>query len=561
MENIPAISTPMLLLRTEQVLAVLIKYGFEDIITHPPFNRLIPKNQRLVPHRKGKSITDYTRYERIRMVCEELGTSYIKLAQIASNRPDLLPEDLILELTKLQDSAPKVPFEHIEKIMVDTFKKPLSELVESFDEKPLASASMAQVHRAVLTGGQEVVFKVQRPDIARKIEADIAILKKLAQVIENYFPQYVSFQPRELVKMFEKSIRKELKFNYEANNLKRFQNQFKHNNNVYVPNVYMEYVTDKILCMEYIEGYKITDLEQLRQIGFTGPELALLGINIYFEQVFDHGFFHADPHPGNLFILKNKKICFIDFGMMGTILDSDKMLLGDMLLAVHDRDVPGLKKALVKFSTDKTGIDQKELEYDIVDFFATYPDLSIDEIEGEEIFKTLYSLFFDYKIKIPANLLLLLKALVIIEGIGLTLDPKYNIIENITPFVLRLYQQKISPDKIRNRAISFFGKATSMLSAVPEDVQAVIKKLKEGKLHIEFEHKGLEEFYKKMEIVSNRMAFTMMLSALILGSSIIAGFNIPPHIYNVPVLGFVGFVISGLLAIRLIVSIIKHGNF
>ncbi len=547
--------------RYEKVIGVLIKYGFEDIISHPPFNRFLPKSKKWIPVRDGRPVSEFTRYERMRMVCEELGTTFIKFAQIAANRPDLLPEELITELQSFHDHAPNVPPQDIRQVFLREFAKTPEELFDFFDYQPIAAASMAQVHRARLVGGKEVVLKVQRPGIRATIEQDILILKQLANLIETYFPQYTAFQPKELVAMFETSIRKELRFTVEASNMARFQQNFKLNSDIYVPDWYPEFTTDRVLCMEYIDGIKITDLQALKAIGMTGPELAIKGINLYHEQVFEYGFFHADPHPGNIFVMPDKRICFIDYGMMGIILDSDKEMMATLLLAIAEEDVEGLKKALLQFTKDEKFEDDKDLEYDIVEFLGSYSEMSIDQIEGAEVMEGLNRMFFKYKIRIPSNLLLLLKALIIIEGVGLMLDPKYNIIKNIEPFVRKLLAQKYHPKKLSKSVVKALGDITRMAVSLPEDVETVIHKLREGKLQIEFEHKGLEPLYHKMETISNRIAFTLLLVALIVSSSLIVIADLPPHVNNIPALGFAGFIIAGILVLRLMVSIIRHGKF
>jgi len=547
-----------LLNRYQQVIMVLIKYGFEDILSHPPFSRLVPSSERLIPFRNGKSVFKYTRYERIRMVCEELGTTFIKFAQIAANRPDVLPEELIEELTTFHSNAPMVPATKIKETLAKEFKFPLDKIFASIDYQPIASASMAQVHQAKLIGGKEVVLKIQRPGIAETIEQDIQILTKLAQIAENNFPQLAAFQPLELVKMFEKSIRKELRFSLELANTQRFEHQFRGNDKIYVPTVYPEFSTDRILVMEFIDGLKITNTQKLSKIGLTGKDLALIGINLYFEQVFVHGFFHADPHPGNIFIMPNGKVCFIDFGMMGIILDKDKELLADLLLAVHHRDVEGFKKALLKFAYDDTDINEKDLEYDIIEFFAEYPSTTLEEIDSTEVIAAMNSLFFEYKIKVPANLLLLLKALVIIEGVGLQLDPTYNIIDNIAPFAEGLFKVKFSPAKMGQRMFKTAADWTKLSLGLPEDLKEVMNKIKKGKLHIEFEHKGLDPFYKSMEVMANRLGFSILLAAMVLASSLIVLADIPPKIYGMSGLGFVGFVLSALLSFRLAYLIIQQ---
>ena len=548
--------------RFRQVVKVLVKYGFEDIVSHLPFKKWLISRRRLVPQRNGKSILAYSTYERVRMVIEELGTSYIKFAQIAANRPDLLPEELLRELTGFQDNAPLVDKKTIKQILEAEYKRPLRELFEHISYKPLASASIAQVHYARLLGGREVVLKVQRPDIAEKVMADVAIMMRLAETIEKRLPQYAVYQPVELVKMFQKSIEKEIEFRLEAANTKRFQQLFKDNEDIYVPDVWMEFTTDRVLCMEYIRGIKITDVDTLKSLGFKTEEIVHKGIGLYFSQVFDHGFFHADPHPGNIFVLKNGKICFIDFGMMGSVTDKDKETLAELLLALSNRDVMGLKSILLKeFTTEKEGINETELEYYIMDFFDSYSHVDIGEIDVGEAMGGLNTLFFDYKISVPPNLLLLLKAMVIIEGLGLKIYPGYNIIENITPYAAKLLEVKFSGKKLIKKVGSGLVQTSRLIEQLPEDVSEIVEKIKAGKLHVEFEHKGLTPFLKKMEVVSNRLSFSLVLAALILGSAIMVIADVPPHFYNISIMGFIGFGISGLLALKLLVSIIKHGNF
>lgn len=544
-----------MLRRYEQVIGVLLKYGFEDLVSHQPFGNLVPKLKRFAPLRNGRSALSFTRYERVRLVCEELGTTFIKFAQIASNRPDILPDELIAILTDFQDNVKPVSPAKIKEVLEQEMPKPLDELFEYIEWEHIASASMSQVHRARLIGGKEVVLKVQRPGIADTVELDIQILMKLAQMIESHFSQFDSYQPVELVKMFEKSILKELRFTLEGANMIRFEKNFLGNPNIYVPTFYPEVSTDKVICMEYIDGVKITNLKELEKIGMSGAELALKGINLYFEQVFEYGFFHADPHPGNIFVMPDQKVCFIDYGMMGQVIDSDKRLLANLLLAVNDRDVQGLKRALMRFSWNESKINEKDLEYDIIEFFSNYSDTTIDQIDGEEVIAALNSLFFDYKVKVPPNLLLLLKALVIIEGVGLMLDPKYDIIKNIEPFVRRLLEKKFSPKYMSKRMVKSVGDFVKFATDLPEELDLLIHKVRKGKLHIEFEHKGLENLIRELESVSKRISLTLVLSSVILASALIVIADIPPKINHVPVLAYIGFAIAGFLGIFWLISL------
>jgi ubiquinone biosynthesis protein len=560
MPNILSHSSKSKFGRYEEVMTTLFKYGFEDLASNPPLNKFLPQKGKLVPRRRGKKVNEFSRFERIRMVCEELGTTFIKFAQIASNRPDLLPEELIQELEKLQDQAPAVPIEIIKSTLADELYRPMDELVEDFDERYIASASMAQVHRARLMGGKEVVLKIQRPNLKEQINADLEILENLVSLIENQFPKYLVYNPRELLKMFKNSISEEISFRNEVNNMKYFTKMFEGNQDIYIPMLYEELCTDRVICMEYIDGHKITDIENLNKHNISGAQIATKGMNLYFEQVFEHGFFHADPHPGNLFVREDGKIVFIDYGMMGSIRDADIILLASLLISVYQKDVQGLKKSLMNFTRALDKEKQIDMEYEIMFMFRNYSTLSIENIDGEAVMKGLNDLFYNYKIKIPSNLLLLLKALAIIEGVGLRLDPEYDIIQNIEPYAKRLLAKKLDPKKMTKNIIQTLDEGSRLLMDFPHDMKEIINRVKEGKIHFEFEHKGLEPLYKNMDVFVNRIAYSLLVVALLVSSSIIVVADFPPKIYNIPVLGFAGFILSTLLALYLIFAIIKHGK-
>ena len=450
--------------------------------------------------------------------------------------------------------------ENIKERLNESLPRPLDELVEYFDKVPIASASMAQVHRARLLGGQEVVLKILRPHIRKEIAVDIAILKNMVEIALNYFPDIIIYQPAELIRMFETSIEDELDFTIEAKNLLYFQKMFEGNTEIYIPKLYPEICTKEVLCMEYIEGYKITDLESLEKFKITGKEVAKRGIGLYFEQVFHHGFFHADPHPGNIFVKDNGQIVFIDYGMMGTVTDEDQLLFAKMLLAIYEEDVLGLKKAILKFSTGIDKDKETELEIDILTFFRNYSDVNIENIDGNEMMKALNSLFFDYKIRIPAGLLLLLKALIIIEGVGLKIDPEYNIIDNIGPFTEELVNKKYNVQSFKKDALRSLEEVEFFVKEFPSDAREIINKIKKGKLHIEIEHKGLEIITHNLDVNVNRISFTFIVVAILLTSGIIIHAGIPPRINDISILGIIGLVISFLLAIRLLYAILRKGK-
>ncbi|MCB9231538.1 MAG: AarF/ABC1/UbiB kinase family protein [Bacteroidia bacterium] len=547
--------------RYRQVISILIKYGFSDLVAHSALKNLVPNNLHLVPTREGQSVFELERYERIRLCCQELGTTFIKFGQILSNRPDLLPEALISEFEKFQDRVPPMSEEVVKEILAEEYDKPLEELFKEFNLTPLASASIAQVHTATLRDGRKAILKIMRKDLAKTIEADLAIMKHLAGIMLERFPETAAFQPLDLLRMFERAVTRELKFTSEMASMIRFRKNFEGNTDIYVPELFRELCTSKILCMEFIDGVKVSQVETLRGMGFDPHELAVKGVGLYFQQVFDHGFFHADPHPGNFFILRDGRVCFIDFGMMGTVIEADKVMLGDLMLSLARRDVKHLMEVLTQFSNDPKVHNKVQLEYDIIDFFEEYASLSIENLDGGDVVKGLNILFFDYKMKIPGNLLLLLKALVMIEGVGLMLDPSYNIIDEMEPYVERLIRRKYKPAKLAENAWEKVKSLTYLTDGLPQDIKGVLNKLEEGKIHIEYEAKGLDPLTNSLNAFSKRIGFAIVFAACLVGSSLVVLSGLPPKWNDIPVIGVGGFVISALFGIRFMMSIFKKDGF
>lgn len=443
--------------RYRQILKVLVKYGFEDIVAHTRFKTL--NWARLIPDRDGIPAMNFTRYERIRLVCEELGPTFIKFGQILSNRADILPHDLIIELEKLQDKVPATPFSELKPKLEREFKKPLEDIFAEFAETPLASASIAQVHKVKLKNGQDAVLKIQKPGIRKSVAADIEIMRDLAKIIESNFPESAVMQPVELVNTFEKAIRREMNFITEATSMKRFAKNFENDPRVYVPKVYEEYTTPKAICQEFIKGHKLNDLQAIKAAGLTPKEAAKTGLDLYFIQVFEHSFFHADPHPGNIFILPDGRLAFIDFGMMGTLSPDDQFILGDLMYYIYVQDVKKLADTIQAMSRDSIIQKREEFEQQLHEFLEEAHTTSISEVEMSDIIEGLRKVMYNYKIKISSNFHLLMRALIIIEGVGLTLFPDYNLMEEVQPYARRIMAKRYSPKELFKR---FYGSIQQM---------------------------------------------------------------------------------------------------
>ncbi len=545
--------------RYREIIGILVKYGFEDIVAHTRFKAL--NWQRFMPDRDGTPAMQFTRYERIRLACEELGATFIKFGQILSNRADLFPQDLLMQLERLQDKVPSVPFTELKPKLEREYGKPLEDVFESIVEIPLASASIAQVHKVKLKTGEEAVLKIQKPSIRKSINADIEIMRDLAKILENNFPESAVFQPVELVNTFEKAIRREMNFVTESASMKRFTKNFAEDKRVYVPKVYDELTTQKVICQEFVEGKKLSDVTAIKATGQLPEDVAKMGLDLYFIQVFDHGFFHADPHPGNIFIMPDGRLSFIDFGMMGTLAPEDQFILGDLMYYIYVQDTKKLADTIDAMSKGSTTIQKRqEFEQEVRDFLEQAHTTSISEVEMSDIIEGLRKVMYEYKISISSNFHLLMRALIIIEGVGLTLYPEYNLMEEVQPYAKRIMAKRYSPKELLKRVYGSLQEVGELALDLPNDIREILFKLKEGKLRVEFEHKGLEPMTHKLDVVSNRISFSIIVAAMILGSAIVIHAKIPPMYHNIPVLGIVTFVLAGIFAFRLLYTISKHGK-
>ncbi|PXX26402.1 AarF/ABC1/UbiB kinase family protein [Arenibacter sp. ARW7G5Y1] len=543
--------------RYNALFMVLTKYGFEDIMANSQARKFIPKKY-LLKHPDTEKRLSGSTFQRIRMVLEELGPSYVKMGQIMSNRDDMLPPDLVKELEKLQDHAPTLQNFEVEKVLSQELNINCPQYFLSIDPKPLAAASLAQVHKAQLLNGDWVALKIQRPNIAEVIASDISIMKEVAEALEKYSAQVKAFQPAKLVESFEKSVNEELSFHREMDNMEHFARNFMDNNDIYVPKLYRELSNDHIICMEWIDGIKVSELEKLKAKNIDSSAVAKVGVDLYLEQVLEHGFFHADPHPGNLFVLPEvQKICFIDFGMMGTIMPKDKEALIDLLLCFLKKDVRKLIPVLKKIAIRSEIPDEKKLEYDLYELVEGISNTSIRNIKLGITLKQFKNVLYENKITIPHYLYILIRALVIIEGVGLKLDPEFNITDNLEPYMAKITRKRFGLKRLFKKNLNRFQDYNALLDKLPDDINEIVDKIKDGKLVIVHEHKGLDEFRKTLKTAFNRLVYAVIIAALSIGSALLVMADMPPKVSGIPVLGAIGFGLSAIIGLVILISIYR----
>jgi ubiquinone biosynthesis protein len=542
--------------RYQQIVSILLRNGFDNLVVALEVEKHIH-----IPFTKPKSeIVGLSRSERIKKTIEELGPTFIKFAQILSTRPDLIPLELANAFSKLQDEVSPIPFSQIEQVFLEEFGKPVETLFEG-ELKLVASASLGQVYRARLKSGDVVAVKVQKPDIGRTIASDIAIMRQIASFLEDRLRDYGIDDANMIIDEFEKTIKKELDFNIEALNLKRFAKNFENRETIKVPQLYEDLTTTRILTMEYIEGVKVSDLDALEASGIDAHRVAKNGFDLLCEQIFVHRFFHADPHPGNIFALEDGRIAFIDFGMMGRIGEKDQRYFVDMIYYIvkneEEKAAYNLLK-LAKVKDDNINIDA--FCKDMGDIISTYFYGSLKDISIQNMLNDMIALMNRYRVYFREDNYLLTKALITIEGVGKQLDPAFNAAEEIKPFVLSFYKESRSLGAFMGRVGELPKEFSDFMTDFPDDMRELVEKLKNGRFKMEFEHVGLEALEHSIEKSFNRLSIAIIIAAILIGSSLLSFAKIPPIIFGLPLFGLVGFFIALLMGVVLIYSIWRRGK-
>ena len=543
--------------RYKEITEILIKNGLGYLLDRfnlHPYQKL----KRVIRRKKPVPSTDEA--ERLRKSLEELGPTFIKFGQMLSTRYDILPSNYITELSKLQDEVPSFDYQIVNRELQEELQTPPEHIYKHIEEKPLAAASIGQVHRATLKTGEEVIIKIKRPGIENIINTDLEILLSLAHFAEKYIPEIRRYNPVGFIEEFSRTLRNECDYIKEARTAETFKKNFKDQQEIIIPTIYRKYTTRSILTMEYIKGTKITETARLRENNINLKQITEKLSNAYFRQIFENQYYHADPHPGNILVTGDGNIAFLDFGIAGRL---DREILNNissLLIALIQHDINKYIEILIEMEFLDEDRVNTSLRFEILDLIDTYYSTSIKHIDTTELLEDLISLLTRYDGRIPANIMLLSKTLSLLEEIGRKLDPDYNFAELAEPYIKKLIKQKTQPKTIAKNTMETLVQTAGTLHKAPSRIDKILKRIERGTLKIEFEDRGIREVTTELGASTNRLAVSIIISALIIGSSMFIQKDLQPQIYGVTLIGMVGFLIAGILAFGLAINILQSGK-
>lgn len=536
--------------RTSEILQILGKYGFtffaEKINIEEVFGKIkIPANSNIMNMSTG---------ERIRCAFEELGTTFIKLGQILSTRSDLLDSDILTELKKLQDDVNPNSYEDLNTVFFSQFNKNIEDKVKYINKKPLAAASIGQVYFAVLETGDKVIIKIQRPNIENTIRMDLDILRSIARLLDEYL-NYSGISFIQIYEEFSNQILRELDYNFEARNCDKFREIHKNDYKIYIPEINCELTSQKVLTMEWIDGIKINEIENNDKY-YNKIEISQVWIKAIMKQVFIHGFFHADPHPGNILILKNNKIALIDFGMVGFIDKNTIEFISEIFIALTINDTQSIVDALFEMDAISMDADVQKIYHDLNIFIHYYYSLSLSKINITELLTEFLRFCRENNLKLPSQVSLLSKTLITLEGGVREINPSISISEILTDFAKDFYKDKLSLKNIALESKYSIKGFLSDFKSLPRQLRILLKSIEKNNIKIAIDDSSFVKIDKTLNHVTNIISISLIIAGLIVGSSLVITTKVEPTLWGYPVLGIIGYLASAIMGLVLIISIV-----
>lgn len=530
--------------RVQQIAAVLVRYGFGGLVRRVGMAGALERAGKALHWREPEDLARLEPAARVRRALEELGPTFVKLGQILATRGDLFPPEWIAEFGKLQDAAPALPFEDLRGQLVEDLGEAPEAVFAELDPVPLAAASLAQVHRARLTDGTAVVIKVRRPGIRPVIEADLRLLDRLAEIIEKEAPELVRYRPREVIRQFAHSLRRELDFSAEGRNAERIAALFEGSPEIVVPRIHWQWTGERLNVQDFIEGIPGRQAAALPE-GFDRRLLARRGAHAVLRMMLEAGFFHADPHQGNVFYLPGNRIAFIDFGMVGRLPETRRFEVATLMHGLVDRDARKVADVLLDWSADSNG-DAEALRSEIEAFVDDYHGVALKKLDLGALLADVVAILREHGLALPPDLALMIKAFITLEGMGRQLDPDFDIAGEAAPFLREVLLAHLAPRAIARRGWEALLGGVQMLAGLPQDLGRLLRAARRGKLQLEVDVPALKSFGDQLDRAASRLTMAIVTAALIVGSSIVMTVDRGGGVATLGLLGFIAAMLGGL---------------
>jgi len=541
--------------RTREIVTILLNHGFGDVVERLRLMRYLRWWRRVILRRPDPT-PRLTVAERIRQALEELGPTFVKFGQVVSTRPDLVPAPIIAELEKLQEHVPPFSGDEAVRILETEFGQPVSALFARFETTPVAAGSLGQVHRALHLDGRALAVKIRRPNVVQNIERDLSLMGELAILIERHLPEAEIFDPVGLVNQFARSIRRELNFAREGRTIDEFRRLFRNDATLFVPAVCWETTSEAVVTMEFVEGLRIIDRQALVAAKLSPAEVAANGARIFMKMAFEFGFFHGDPHPGNIRILRNGVIGLIDYGMVGRLEEEKREQLADLFVAVTQGNVRGCVEQVLMIGKPFRPIDRPLLTSDVRDFIEVYYGVPLDKINVRQLLTDFVNILIEHGIRYPADLMLLIRAIITLEGVAAELYEEFNLATHLAPFINQLVRERYNPQRLAGRFLTETRTLLRVLHDLPRHVGKTLEKLSQDDLRIHLEHQHLDRLIHEVDRSSNRVVIGVVMSSLIMASALVIRSNVSATWWiSVPT-----FILSSLLGIWLIYGVFRSGR-
>lgn len=537
--------------RSARLISVLSKYGFKDLLA-----RMNGNKQEEASGHSDEIISKGTVYERIRLALEELGPTFVKLGQTFSNREDLLPPELIQELQKLQDKVDTVDMD-VEEALESEFNISVKDYFREIQKKSLATASIAQVYKAVLLDGSPVILKLRKPNVQSVIEDDLLLIKDIEKLISAYSEIGEKLNLKQAISTFEKSLLEEVSLINEKNNIQQFRLNFKNNKETYVPKVYEEFSNNNILCMEFIDGIKVTDKSILLANNIDPVKVSETGLRLFVSQILDYGFFHADPHAGNILVRKDGKIVFIDFGAVGKIQPNDKEILENLIVSFVAKNSHKIVRSLKKMAISYEIPDERRFENDVEEILNFVHSSSLQDINVQVIINKMKDILKDNRLYMPDYFYLLFKGISLIEGVGRSINPDLDIVKSLHPYTKKIFTKKISPKNLLKTGMDRMMNFTDNVDEIPKELRSVLQKLDENKFTVSSEIKNIEKTNQLIKSSVINLILAMVLGANIIATAIVFSSESGPRIGELSLVAVLGFIFSIILVLILLLRVTR----